>query len=163
MNRDDVISNHYRTNYSSLVKRIQRRVPNNSVALAEEVVQEAYSRALHYWSTFEPKKSSFDKWFSGILRNATKDCRMTEGSKGTVKDYDENDVVITTFDDYKHSQIILAEIHKTQDISLRDWNILRMFFILGFTSKDIAIFLDITHSNVRQIIFKFKQRINESE
>ncbi len=162
MNRNELIEEHYRLNYNRLVKIVSRRVPNKSLALAEEVVQEAYARALKYYSTFEPKINTFDKWFGGILRNATNDCRTTEGSGGTMKEYDENtEDVRVSKDDYKHLHHILLEIHAIQKYSNRDYNILTMFYVHGFTSKDISVYQNMSHNNVRQIIYKFKNKINE--
>ena len=72
--RNSLITKHYIENYKRLVKRSMWRVPNKSLALAEECVQEAYARALKYYSTFNPKQDLFNNWFEGILRNAINDC-----------------------------------------------------------------------------------------
>jgi RNA polymerase sigma factor (sigma-70 family) len=162
MDRNELIEEHYRLNYTRLVKTVTRRVPNKSVALAEEVVQEAYTRALKYYATYEPEINTFDKWFGGILRNATNDCRTTEGSRGTIKEYDENtEDIRVSRDEYKHLHHIMMEIHAIQKYSNRDYTILMMFYVHGFTSRDISIYLNVTHSNVRQIIYKFKNKVNE--
>lgn len=160
MIRNNTIDEHYRRNYGQLVKRIVRRVPNQSSALAEEVVQEAYARALKYFPAFDEKVSSFENWFSKILKNSINDCRGAES--GNSKEYDDNVEDIRQFkDEYKNITHILAEIIHVGSYSARDYNIIKMFFLFGFTSKDIAIYLGITHTNVRQVIFKFRNRMNE--
>ena len=159
--KQKLIEEHYLLNYNTLVKKITRRVPNQSVALAEEVVQEAYARALKYQATFEPKINTFEKWFNGILRNATNDCKSAEG--GNNKEYDENvEDIRTNKDEHKHLRHILMELYRVQKSSQRDYLLLSMFYVHGFTSKDIAIHMGMTHTNVRQIIFKFRNKLNET-
>ena len=58
--RNDVINDHFRSNYTKLVKRMRGRVPGNSTALAEEVVQETYARAMKYYRTYDSEMSKFD-------------------------------------------------------------------------------------------------------
>lgn len=162
--RNKLIEEHYKLNYTTLIKKLTYRVPNKSVALAEEVVQEAYARAVKYFPAFEPKINTFEKWFNAILRNATKDCHASESGGGTSKEYDENteDIRISR-DDHKKIHYMKLEIYQIQKTSQRDYQVLSMFFMNGFTSKDISVYMGMTHSNVRQIIFKFKAKINEED
>jgi len=149
--KEEVIAKHYLANYDVLVKRITRRVPNQSIALAEEVVQEAYTRALKYFRAYR-KNENFEKWFSTILRNATNDCRAAEG--GNNKEYDNEEVVTPHFSYYEANEF-LRDMNK---YSKRDSEVLMMFHIHGFTSKDVAIYTGLSHTNVRQIIYKFSNR-----
>ena len=162
MKRNKLIEEHYKLNYPILIKKVAWRVPNKSVALAEEVVQEAYARAVKYFPTFEPKINTFEKWFNAILRNATKDCHASESGGGTSKEYDENteDIRISRADQRKLHYMKL-EIYQIQKLSPRDYQVLSMFFLNSFTSKDISVYMGMSHTNVRQIIFKFKAKINE--
>lgn len=164
MKRNKLIEEHYKLHYNVLVKRYRRRVPNQSVALAEEVVQEAYARALKYFSAFEPKLNTFEKWFNAILRNATNDCRTSESGNGTTKELDENtEDIRASKNDYKNLHSMLIEIYQIQKTSPRDYQVLSMFYVNGFTSKDISVYMGMSHSNVRQLIHKFKARINNED
>lgn len=164
MKRNKLIEEHYKLHYNTLVKRYTRRVPNHSVALAEEVVQEAYARAVKYFATFEPKINTFEKWFNAILRNSTNDCRTAESGNGATKEYDDQvEDVRASKSDYKNLHTMLLEIYRIQETSVRDYNVLSMFFVYGFTSKDISVYMGMSHTNVRQVIFKFKGRINEED
>lgn len=61
-----LIEKHYIHNYSRYIKRMQYRV--RDLHAAEDIVQEAYYRALRYCSSFI-QGTPFDHWFSRILSN----------------------------------------------------------------------------------------------
>ena len=88
--RNDVIENHFRKNYKKQVGYITNRVPHKSHALAEEVVQEAYCRALKYFKGFDPTRSNFSTWFNRILNNACSACLQEEGGhpQEYIEDYE---------------------------------------------------------------------------
>lgn len=157
--KNEIITNHYKSNYNKLVKRTQYRVPHKSVALAEEVVQEAYRRALDYFKTFNPKINKFDVWFNTILRNATNDCRTSETDGGVTRELEENteDIRATKGDEHPTLMLEIVDVKRSK----RDRQILFLFYINGLTSKDISEFMGMKHTNVRQIIYKFKNVLNE--
>lgn len=157
--KNELINNHYRLHYIKLVKRTQRRVPNNSLALAEEVVQEAYRRALEYFRTYNPKQTVFDTWFGSILRNTTNQCRAEEQEHGASHDLSNTENIIPSKEDKHIIPILHANIAGIKNE--RDRNILHLFYIAGFKSKDISQYMGINHNNVRQIILRFKNKIND--
>jgi len=160
LERDELITNHYLANYNKLVKTSQRRVPDHSLALAEEVVQEAYARALKYFVTFNPKINSFDVWFKKILRNATNDCRFTEQERGVTYQLDENiEDVSVTKEEKKQYIDILYIIYNTYNN--RDKEILLLFFLYNYTSKDISEYTGIKDTTIRQIILRFRNKIRD--
>lgn len=81
----EVVEEHYRANYSRLVKRFTRYYSDKS--RAEDVVQEAYARACTYINKFNPAQD-FNRWFTTILNNAGKNNSKEELRHGAV-DYEE--------------------------------------------------------------------------
>lgn len=160
MNKIDIIQEYYLTNYNRLVKRMTSRVPDRSLALAEEVVQEAFTRAFKYFSTFDEKKNIFEVWFNKILRNSLNDCRQIEKEKGVTYQLDENleELSVTKEEKSQYNRIIYY-IYNTENN--RDREILSLFFIHGYTSKDISIYIGITDNHIRQIILKHRNKIKE--
>lgn len=79
--RNEVVEQHYRTHYETLVRR-------NTSALgsvdAEDAVMEAYARGLKYWDSFDPDKSKFQTWFGMILLNAVRDAITKQMEGGEV-------------------------------------------------------------------------------
>lgn len=67
--RNAFIEGHYRKNRIRLVKIMSRRTGYTN---AEDVIQEAYCRALRSWDAFTPG-SNFETWFRSICDNSHKD------------------------------------------------------------------------------------------
>lgn len=155
-----VITEHYLINHPRLIKRFQQRVPNKSLALAEEVVQEAYARALKYFSTYDNKINTFDIWFNKILRNALNDCRQIEKDKGITYQLNENFEELSVTKEEKSQYLYILQYIYTIDNN-RDKIIISLFYINGYTSKDISIYLGISDNHVRQIILRHRNKIKE--
>lgn len=155
---NELIEQHYVANYERLVKRSTYRVPHRSKALAEECVQEAYLRAIKYFPTFDEKRDSFEKWFEGILRNAVNDCRTIEKDRGvTYELIDEDGVDLTPSKREKYTAIGLIKSIKDSKYKM----VLSLFLLYGFKTVDIAEHTGITHTNVRQIIYKYRNKLSE--
>ncbi len=162
------MENHYRTNYNKLVKYMRYRVGNYSSGVADEVVQEAYVRALKYFKRYNPKRAPFEKWFNSILNNVLNQVKNEERSRGVsyemdaVEDYQLLPVELTVLPKEKQSRF---RIGLSETISLekeRDRVILGMFFFDGFRSREIAEFLVINHNTVRQVINRFREKLVEA-
>lgn len=152
----DVVSLHYSENYDKLVKRTTWRVPHRSEALAEECVQEAYTRAINYFNTFDAKKDSFDKWFSGILRNAINDCRNTEKDRGVSTEVlDEGELPLTPS---RHERFMALFILKDMKEGSKK-KILSLFLLYGFKTREISELTGIKHGTVRQTIARWRNKV----
>ena len=68
-----MIEQFYKENYNILVKRIQAR--RMQECDAEDVVQEAFVRALKYADSFNPDFHEIGAWFNTILNNSFKEYR----------------------------------------------------------------------------------------
>lgn len=163
MSRNELIEQHYRENYDALVRRIQFRVGGN-IDVAEEVVQEAYTRALKYFKKFNPKKGLFDQWFALILNNALNALKNEEKHRGVKFEIDDDEewdvpeelVVYPQEKEIRFRKGIAAAIWEENE---RDRNILTMFFFDGFKTTDISEFIGVNHSNVRSIIKRFRDKL----
>jgi len=149
--RNKLIEEHYRQNYKQFVKLATNRVPNKSVALAEEAVQEAYTLAIKYFRTYDPAKGNFQNWFYYILRNAIKATMNREGSV-TIVELDETSMSATDLD-RKYIAWILQHIDQSKE---PEQTVLRMFFYHGFKTIEIAEFLNKKHDAIRQTIYKWR-------
>src|SRR3546814_3055187 len=77
-----IIEYHYRNNFKNLISRYSRQFQSHS--RAEDIVQEAYTRALQYWNRYSPEQP-FGAWFNGILLNCVKDNIREEAHQGAVE------------------------------------------------------------------------------
>lgn len=86
---NEVIDKHYKENYEILLKRVNRRL--GCLEDAEDVVQEAFSRAIEYYNSYNPKKCKyFNNWFDVILNNVYKKFITEKKSGGMTKSLDDS-------------------------------------------------------------------------
>lgn len=159
--RNLIVEEHWRKSYPKYVKMVTYRVPNNSKQIAEEVVQEAYCKAMTYFRTFNPELSAFDTWFSRILNNCVNKKRLEESGGGSTKEVDaETPSLGITKDEKELLNLLLQDINSLVGLK-RD--VLTMFYFNGFKTVEIADFLNKKHSTVRQIIFQWRSKVGLDE
>lgn len=163
MTRNQVIEHHYRNNYKQLVNHITNRVPGKSRALAEEVVQETYARALKYYDTFNPNIKPFSTWFNRILNNACHDCIQAENGMLT-HSFDE-EIELEPFKVMEDVEIPLQWVALIQEEMKKQrpeiFEVLNMFFNLGMKTREIAEVSEFNHGNIRQIIRRFRIKFGD--
>ena len=163
MNRNEIVEAHYRKHYKTLVNHMRNRVPNKSHHLAEEVVQEAYCRALKYFDGFNPEIKPFSTWFNRILNNSCSSCMQEEGGNSLSMDDDDQDLepyrimedVSIPFD----LVVLIQESMKKQKQDV--YEVLNMFFNLGMKTREIAECVEYNHGNIRQIIRRFRIKFED--
>lgn len=154
---NDLIKQHYTTNYALLVKRSTWRVPNKSRALAEECVQEAYTRALRYINAFN-REDDFNNWFNRILRNTISDCRKAETDKGTTREIEEE---IEELGATKEEKLYaLATLSKYPKGIKKE--VLTLFFFYGYRVRDISEYTGMSQTAIKQLVYRFKNKIRET-
>ena len=149
---DVMLEEHYRKNQRLLAKRYRRALGSDH--LAEDVVQEAYARCLkyaHHWDS----KQDFAPWFSIILRNAFRDQLNSERgiTFEELNEYDFESEDTSRIDDLREALVL--EIGKAKE---DNQNLLTLFFLDGYTGKEISEITEHSQSKVRQTVHLFKKR-----
>lgn len=157
-NRNNVVEEHYRKNFRGYVKYMSRRAPNNSIHIAEEIVQEAYSRALKHFKAYNSERGSFSTWFNHILHNTLNKVLAEEAGVGPSLDDEEVELepFILDSETYipKHLVVKIQQGIKSQKPEVAD--VLHMFFNLGMKTRDIEECTEFSHSNIRKMIERFR-------
>lgn len=125
---------------------------------AEDVVQEAFKRALLYEEVYDPTKSELGTWFEHILWKALYDFQRDELLQGMAKDDLSRETPETPFlgvTEAAKSQI-RKEIDKKEGISRE---VLWLTFVKGFNPRDIVSVLDVTIHNTNKIIQRFRKEM----
>lgn len=125
---------------------------------AEDVVQEAFKRALLYEESYNPTKSGLETWFEHILRKALYDFQRDELLQGMTKDDLSRETPETPFlgvTEGARSQI-RKEIDKKEGVSRE---VLWLTFVKGFNPRDIVSVLDVTIHNTNKIIQRFRKEM----
>lgn len=155
MGKYSLIEVHYKTNFNRLVKRMTFRVGEEWGG--QDVVQEAYTRALKYIDGFDG--TNFERWFTTILNNALREHKNNE--TGLVyQTFDEDDVdghPCTHYPD-RITQEIYDLINTKSVIQIE---VLSLHFKQGYTARDITRITDYSYSAVHQVIQRFRNELRE--
>ena len=152
-----IIAKHFLFNRCTLVKRVKYRT-NGNEADAEDVVQEAYCRALKYKDSFE-MGMNFGHWFSRIVANAYKDWKREQYNHSLNEEFDENEVEPTEDSSVQDNLInrISQEIELLEDVEHK--SILRLHFVYGFKLRELAQISPLKYREIVYIITKFKEQL----
>lgn len=156
MTTEEIIEDHYRHNFNNLSLRYYRRT--GSKEAGEDIVQEAYLRALTYKKAYNGSKD-FDFWFSRILVNAFNDYRNSE--KNHVYEEFDEDVVEGTQETGYYNILrddLLSGINE-YDGEVKE--ALELYFIHGYSPKQIRRLVSIKYCTINQAIYRFKLGLKE--
>lgn len=155
----ELIEDLYRTVFTKKAKNISRLF-RGDFSVAEDIVQEAFTRALRFSHLYNPDKGNIETWFNAILINVVKDFRLNQEKVTglahelyTLRNTDP--ACITPTPEYwwyvslKFSGV-LNEKHK---------RVVELFFVYGYTSKEIALVEGTSVSNVTTIIKRFRKMV----
>lgn len=150
-----LLTAHYNEHSETLKKNLGRAA--GSLENAEDVVQEAYARALQYLPSYKPDRGKFGAWFSTILTRCLKDFTADERNCGTKVDPDTIDDEVFTEGDEMLKWVTAEELkRRILNKGGPHGEILEMYFIEQYTWTDIHRVLDISKVNIKQVIYRFK-------
>lgn len=159
MERADVyslIEKHYRDNFKNLTIRYSRQL--QSLARAEDVVQEAYTRALRYWERYSLEQD-FGAWLNTILINCLRDNMREERMQGAVEYPPEEEQTIRPA---AIPSIILEQVEarinsKSPDVAA----VLRHALLEQGHQKEVAEATGRTPKAVEMIVRRFRKEIKD--
>ena len=148
------IEQFYKDNYSTLVKRLNRRA--GGVENAEDVLQEAFFRSLKYCDSFNPERQEIGAWFNTIMNNTLVVHQRDVMLNGLSVSYDE-DVHEESYECDAENNLLLTEIiSRIDDRDERHRNILHLFFIRGYKMREIQQVVGGGYKGIQMLIHRFK-------
>lgn len=150
-----LIEEHYRANRQRLVKRLSFRAGSHEDG--EDIVQEAYYRALKYQKSFDG--SNFDRWFNTILVNTLREHKNAMKGYSTAE-YDENEEEAAPCV-LMPRRIMLEVFASIKQRPAAQQEILMLFFEQEYTAKDISKILPYSYAQVHQTIQRFRNELKE--
>lgn len=149
-----IIENHYKNNFKQLVNRTIGKTGNRYNA--EDTIQEAYTRALTYWKSFDPEVNTFESWFDGIINNSVRNTNSEARSKGMINP----DYIDPPFLNQAYFKRFLTEIKNEVDQLPKDKSrILSLALFENYTPLDISRLTNKTVNAIRIILFRFREEI----
>lgn len=148
------IEQHHLDNFDRLVIVFSHRAGGRWNS--EDVVQEAFTRALKYSNSFDEDKQEFGGWFNGILNNAlrdyTKDVRLLGMSVEYTEDMDELIPLLEWESDLIDA--VKKDIErKSEGIRQALW----LYLFRQYKPREIAQVVDMTNAHIRTAVKEFKQ------
>lgn len=153
----EIIREHYEENFNLYVKRFDGRA--GGVMNAEDIVQEAYTRALRYSDSFKPDIHEFGPWFGTILNNCFKDFKAAERPTGPPAEEEGGE----TADDlhYQRTQVkAITDAIEMFDQPRRD--ILYLWYIKQYSRADIHKVMDVSKNTIKTVVRRFKLQMREA-
>jgi RNA polymerase sigma-70 factor (ECF subfamily) len=151
----EMIEQHYIENHQRLIKRFTFRAGTEWDA--QDIVQEAYSRAIKYLSSYNG--DNFDKWLNTILINTFKEHKRNEtGMSHSQLDEDLVEGSECTFYSDQTMEEVFELINTKAVIQIE---ILNLHLKQGYSAIDIKKITPYTYSNIHQIIRRFRQELRE--
>lgn len=157
IDKKEVLTVYYAQNFDRLVKAWTKRA--GSEMDAEDLVQEAFTRALKYLDNYDGI-SPFEGWFVTILNNCHKDLAAVNHRMGMSVELDEAEKLglIEPEEMPTSNHRFLRVINKLIEGSNRpSRDVLYLHFIRGWNSKEISKYVEMSDGAVRLCIHRFRQ------
>lgn len=145
----------FKKEYNNFVKLMNYRTRN--IPDAEDIVMEAFGRAVKHIDSFDSERQRINTWFFTILKNCLKDYQKEKFIKCIDGDNEAEIPVRDKLPTVMLGEQVKEKIEKLQPAERRDSCYL--FFLLGYTYKEIAEVTGISVRNARYYTDEFKRDI----
>lgn len=144
-----------RKRYVNLMSSILR----GDRAAAEDVVQEAFTRALYFQGTFNPERGKLKTWFNTIMFNALRDIQREMRGYPSEDSANFSSEDVEHFTDFKEQpeKMLFLEYKIANVNNPRHKRILELFFLLGYSAREISqVEEGVSISNVTTVVSRFR-------
>lgn len=146
----------YKERYEPYVKMLTRILQGNRED-AEDLVQESFLRAYQFSATYDEDKGTVSTWFNSILFNClrqfkTDQTQMVSLSSNDLSHEDVNTDVVSTPERRAYLRKLIGRVS-----NIEHRQVLEMFFVFGFTTREIEQLTDLTQTNITTIISRFRK------
>lgn len=159
MERNEVIGKAYTEHYDVLYKAAYARLKDHHNA--EDAVQEAFSKALQYFHTYNPAKAGAGAWINRILQNVCNKITQVERNRGVSMEFDEElaDGVYMTHEGDQLLDKAIGHINQEKDANIRA--ILTLYFADRAKPREIVDIVGLSPPHVWNTINLFKNKMRD--
>lgn len=147
----------FATNYDSLVKKAMFRVRNFDDA--EDIVMDAFRKAVEYWGSYDPNNKEIGAWFNTILNNSVRTFQREKFMKHIEVDEDAEIPVEDKRETEDLAEHIQQDIKDIKEEERR--NVIHLFFNLGYSYQDIELITNSSIRNARYFVEEFRREMKE--
>lgn len=126
----------------------------------EDLIQEAFYRALYYIDSYNPALVTVEYWMSGIIENCLKDLYREKRNGSCMHDKltPESAIIEPRFDEGLHD-VVLREVGNKKGVQK---DILYFYFMCGYELKEIFTIVDSSYTVVNQTVSRFKSYLRST-
>ena len=155
MDSHQLITKHFNESRTKTLKKLSFQV--GTPEGAEDVLQEAYYRALRYFSSFDGR--NFDFWFNRIVRSCMIDFKHQEMGH-TNDEFDEEEAEGTNCPSYPSH--VMRQVYELIDTKSEvQIEVLTMYFKHEYSAKDIASITEHSYAQCHKIISRFREELRQ--
>lgn len=154
----ELIERYYRENFNRLVKAYTRKA--GSVENAEDIIQEAFTLALQYSSSYDERYCNFKAWFDRITLNVFRAKLRDERRMGMTEEIDEELIEQEELNlfEQKLVECIKEEIDKRPPHIAEQ---LDLYFFKQYGVKQITQITGIPYMTVQKTVQRFQHDIRK--
>lgn len=145
-----IIEDHYRNHRGKLLKRMMFRAATPEDA--EDIVQEAYTRALRYFNSYNGE--IFERWLNTIANNCLKEMRTVQMGHAA-DEFIEEEADGTSCPSYPNH--VMREVFELIDTKAPvQQDVLNLYFKYEYSAIDISRVTEYSYAQCHKIIQRFK-------
>jgi len=157
LNMKEELAQLFKDKYDDYVRMYKSRAGAQDV---EDVIQEAFYRALYYKHTFNPALVPLEHWMSGILDNCLRDLLREKQNGSSMHDkLTEDSAIIEPRGDEGFTKILTQEIGKKSGDSK---NALYLYFLCGYELREVHRVVGGSYSSINQAVVRFKDMLRST-
>lgn len=151
------IETHFKANREKFTKRFSRYF--SSKERGEDVVSEAYTRMLTYWSTAPEDDTEFEKWTRTVVNNCGKNNHKEEMLHGATNhpEVEAEEIVQQAVPSIILKRVMSLIETKDKPIQI----VLKLALIEGWKAKQIMEVVEYNKRAVEDIIYKFRVEVRD--
>lgn len=150
--REELITQHYIENKDKMVERFRKLAGAND---AEDIIQEAFYRALRYKESFNPERHSVGRWVGRIAINCYYNILRERRGLPSLQPYEEFELLHDPPPKSSKEDAVDEVVQKMLDKRSGDaLEVCELRFLLGYHPREIAM---ITNKNKHTIEGYLKQ------
>lgn len=147
----------YKDNLNRHIRKIARIIHDDirDPQKAFDIVQEAYTKAWAYRSTYDETRGTVDKWFNRILYNTLHDSQR-EFQALAILEFDVEEVE----QEEKRLFPLLSALKLIRNKRQRE--IVALYYGFGYNTREISDLMGVTQTNVTTTINRFREKIKQN-
>ena len=134
-----------------------KRFTDRDEYLAEDIVQEAFARALKYRKSFNNSYGTLEDWFRGILYKAGLDFKSEERMSGMTREVKEWDLS-TDVETGKLKKMLQELSSEVALLTGQNKHICHLYFLCGYKPREICEVLNVPNSTVHVSVYRFAEK-----